>query len=68
MYDMKYDLAKDGFCLLPKTFSSSQVTSALNGLSDVIQGIYETGISPENRFWNIGDDPKSIIKIDKPHL
>ena len=68
MYDMKYDLAKDGFCLSPKIFSSSQITSACNGLSDVIQGIYKTGISPENRFWNVGDDPKSIIKIDKPHL
>ena len=35
---------------------------------DVIQGQYETGVQPENRFWNVGDDPESIIKIDKPHL
>ena len=25
-------------------------------------------MNPENRFWNLGEDPKKIIKIDKPHL
>ena len=65
---IKYNLAKDGFCFLPKIFSSYQVECARNALWDVIQGQYETGVQPENRFWNVGDDPKSIIKIDKPHL
>jgi hypothetical protein len=29
---------------------------------------YETGKFPENRFWEVGDDPTLVIKIDKPHL
>jgi len=68
MHNVKYNLSEDGFCFLPKIFSSSQIESARNGLCDVIQGNYETGIPPENRFWDVGDDPKNIIKIDKPHL
>ncbi len=68
MSRIKHNLGADGFCFLPKIFSSDQVECARNALWDVIQGQYETGVQPENRFWNVGDDPKSIIKIDKPHL
>ena len=68
MSRIKHNLGTDGFCFLPKIFSSDQVECARNALWDVIQGQYETGVQPENRFWNVGDDPKSIIKIDKPHL
>ena len=68
MSRIKHNLGTDGFCFLPKIFSSDQVECARNALWDVIQGQYETGVQPENRFWNVGDDPESIIKIDKPHL
>ena len=63
-----HNLHKDGFCFLPAIFSKNRAHSARDGLWEVINGHYETGRSPENRFWNIGDDPASIIKIDKPHL
>ena len=63
-----HNLYKDGFCFLPAIFSKKQAHSARDGLWEVINGHYETGRSPESRFWNIGDDPASIIKIDKPHL
>ena len=63
-----FDLKEDGFCFLPSLFSQSEVESAYEGLWEIINGKYRTGIQPENRFWNLGDDPKSIIKIDKPHL
>ena len=65
---LEKNIVSDGFCFLPKIFSSSQVNSARDALWDVIQGKYETGVEPEERFWSIGDDPESIIKIDKPHL
>ncbi len=68
MSRIKHNLGTDGFCFLPKIFSSYQVECARNALWDVIQGQYETGVQPENRFWNVGDDPEGIIKIDKPHL
>ncbi len=63
-----FDLREDGFCFLPSLFSQSEVESAYQGLWEIINGKYRTGIRPENRFWNLGDDPKSIIRIDKPHL
>ena len=68
MKNIEYSLINDGFCILPKIFSSKIIELAKEGLWDVIQGDYETGVPPENRFWNKGDDPKKIIKIDKPHL
>ena len=64
----KYNLFNDGFCFLPSIFSKKEIISAYNGLKNVIDGEYETGRSPERRFWEIGDDPNSIIKIDKPHI
>ena len=66
--DLKQKLKSEGFCFLPKIFNSNQTNAAHNGLSDVIQGKYETGKPPEARFWDIDDDPKDIIKIDKPHF
>ena len=64
----KNNLNRNGFCFTKKLFSSEETTAAREALWEVIQGNYETGTEPENRFWNPGDNPKSIIKIDKPHL
>ena len=66
--DLKQKLKSEGFCFLPKIFNSNQTNIAYNALWDVIQGKYETGKPPEARFWEIDDDPKNIIKIDKPHF
>ena len=64
----KNNLNRNGFCFTKKLFSSDETTAAREALWEVIQGNYETGTEPENRFWNPGDSPESIIKIDKPHL
>jgi len=66
--ELKQKLKPEGFCFLPKIFNSNQTDIAYNALWDVIQGKYETGKPPEARFWEIDDDPKNIIKIDKPHF
>jgi len=63
-----YDLEDNGFCFLPAVFSKDISVSARHGLWSVINEEYETGRVPETRFWETGDDPKKIIKIDKPHL
>lgn len=34
----------------------------------VIAGNYETGIAPGERYWNPGDDPDELVKIDFAHL
>lgn len=63
-----YHLKTDGFSFLPIIFSEKDCISAREGLWEVINGNYDTGKPPENRFWDIGDSLKKIIKIDKPHL
>ena len=66
--NIQYSLRKDGFCFLPPVFSKQETQSSVQGLWRVINGEYRSGRKPESRFWNPGDDPHSIIKIDKPHL
>ena len=61
-------MKENGVTLLPKIFSTNKVDMARHALWEVIQGDYETGLEPESRFWNVGDDIQKIIKIDKPHL
>ncbi len=63
-----YNLKNNGFCFLPRIFSDLDIQKSRKGLWHVINNKYETGRQPENRFWDPGDDPYSIIKIDKPHL
>ena len=67
-YLINYKLKKEGFSFTPVIFPKATIEKAKNSLWEVIQGYYETGVAPENRFWEIGDDPEKIIKIDKPHL
>ena len=66
--EKNYDLDNDGFCFLPTIFSKEDSESARSGLWNIINGEYATGRQPERRFWETGDDPRKIIKIDKPHL
>tara|TARA_Y100001960_G_C14617657_1_gene799068 strand:+ start:394 stop:1170 length:777 start_codon:yes stop_codon:yes gene_type:complete len=68
MVEYKNELKKNGFCIVSKLFSDQEIVSTRKALWDVIQGKYNTGREPEERFWNVGDDPENIIKIDKPHL
>jgi len=61
-------LDRNGVFFTDRLFSNEKTKAAREGLWEVIQCNYETGVEPESRFWNPGDNPKSIIKIDKPHL
>jgi hypothetical protein len=64
----KYNLEQHGFGFLEKIFTDKETDHCKRSLEKIINGLYETGKPPENRFWEIGDDEHSIIKIDKPHL
>ena len=66
--NVQYNLKKDGFCFLSPVFSKQETQSSVQGLWRIINGEYRSGRKPESRFWNPGDDPHAIIKIDKPHL
>ena len=64
----KYNLEKHGFSFLEKIFTDKETNDCKKSLEKIINGVYDTGKPPEKRFWEIGDDKHSIIKIDKPHL
>ena len=61
-------LIKEGFVFADQVFSLKDIKKTKNAFWSVINCDYDTGIEPETRFWNPGDNPKDIIKIDKPHL
>jgi len=62
------NLKDTGFTFVDDVFLQTDILESKNSFWDVINSKYDTGIEPENRFWNVGEDPKKIIKIDKPHL
>ena len=61
-------LIKEGFVFTDQVFALKDIEKSKNAFWSVINCDYDTGIEPETRFWNPGDNPKDIIKIDKPHL
>ena len=61
-------LINEGFVFTDQVFSLEDAENSKNAFWSVINCKYDTGMEPENRFWNPGDNPKDIIKIDKPHL
>ena len=63
-----HNLKNDGFTFLPIIFQEEEIASARYGLWKTINGIYETNIKPETRFWEVGDDKSKIIKILKLNL
>ena len=62
------NLNNDGFTFSDSIFTARQAINSKNALWEVINCKYDTGLEPETRFWNPGDNPTDIIKIDKPHL
>ena len=61
-------LINEGFVFTDQVFSLEDAENSKNAFWSVINCEYDTEIEPETRFWNPGDNPKDIIKIDKPHL
>lgn len=42
------------------------VAGASAGMDALMRGEYETGIAPQPSFWNPGDDPRKLVKIEMP--
>jgi ectoine hydroxylase-related dioxygenase (phytanoyl-CoA dioxygenase family) len=57
----------DGFYFGPAIVPPELIARATQHMDDVIAGKYETGIKPNSRTWNPGDDPRKLIKIDDAH-
>ena len=54
-------LIKEGFVFTDQVFSYFDTENSKNAFWSVINCEYDTGIEPETRFWNPGDNPKDII-------
>ena len=65
MISKNNNLIDDGFTFVNNVFTQKDILNSKNAFWDVINCKYDTGVNPENRFWNLGEDPKKIIKIDK---
>jgi Phytanoyl-CoA dioxygenase (PhyH)/Phosphotransferase enzyme family len=57
-----------GYCVSPPLLDGDAITSARVAAGNVIAGRYETGVKPLYRNLSQGDPPRSLLKIDLPHL
>jgi ectoine hydroxylase-related dioxygenase (phytanoyl-CoA dioxygenase family) len=59
----------DGFLLHPEpVIPAPLVCRASDGMDALRRGKYETGVPPQPSFWNPGDDPNKLCKIEMPQL
>lgn len=59
--------ALDGFCLCPQVIEPELLERVVPHMDAVLDGRYETGVAPHRRFWNPGDDPGLLRKVDDAH-
>ena len=53
-----------GYHIHDPLFSDAEIVEIRQACFEVCAGTYETGIEPDERFWNPGDDPLAMHKID----
>src|SRR5438874_275728 len=59
----------DGFFLHPDpVLPVESVQRAVEGMDALRAGVYETGVPPQPSFWNPGDDPGKLCKIEMPQV
>jgi Phytanoyl-CoA dioxygenase (PhyH) len=59
----------DGFYILPAPILPADlIARAIAGQDAVRNGIYETGTPPQPSYWNPGDDPRKLCKIEMPQV
>lgn len=60
--------AQDGFYIHAEPIMTADLLArAAQGLTDVRNGVYETGVAPIGRNWKRGDDPTVLAKLDNAH-
>lgn len=65
--ERRADYEDHGQTIFPGVLPNDLVQRVIPRMDAVIDGEYETGIAPK-RYWNPGDDPEVIVKIDQAHL
>src|SRR5437879_651900 len=60
---------RDGFLLQPEpVIPGDLIRGAVQGMDALRAGEYETGVPPQPSFWNPGDDPGKLCKIEMPQV
>ena len=63
------DFLRDGYVIHPRpVIPADLVRRAMEGMDDVLAGRYETDIPPQPSYWNPGDDPNKLGKVEMPQL
>ena len=63
------DYLRDGYVIHPRpVIPKDLVQRVMQGMSDVLAGRYETGKPPQPSYWNPGDDPDKLGKVEMPQL
>ncbi len=63
------DYRRDGYFIHARpVIPGDLVRRAMEGVDDVLAGRYETGIPPQPSYWNPGDDPNKLGKVEMPQL
>ena len=61
--------ARDGFYLHREPLLTPDLLNRVEtGMNDVRDGRYETGVTPQPSYWNPGDPPEKLCKIEMPQL
>ncbi len=60
---------RDGFYIQPEpVLPAGLVERAVAGMDAVRAGVYDTGVPPQPSYWNPGDDPGKLGKIEMPQV
>lgn len=60
---------RDGFYIHPEpVLEANLIQRATAGMDAIREGEYETGVPPQPSYWNPGDDPQKLGKIEMPQL
>jgi ectoine hydroxylase-related dioxygenase (phytanoyl-CoA dioxygenase family) len=58
---------ENGFYLTPQPVIPPDIIArGIAGMDAVRRGEYDTGVAPQPSFWNPGDDPNKLCKIEMP--
>ncbi|MBI4558378.1 MAG: phytanoyl-CoA dioxygenase family protein [Candidatus Hydrogenedentes bacterium] len=61
--------SEDGFYIWDQPLIPAAVVSqAIAGMDAVRTGVYDTGVPPQPSYWNPGDSPKKLCKIEMPQI
>jgi ectoine hydroxylase-related dioxygenase (phytanoyl-CoA dioxygenase family) len=67
--DARQRFAHDGFYIHRESvLGQGMLERAVQGVLDVRDGVYDTGVAPLGRNWNPGEDMDRLIKLDNAHM